>query len=360
MPRPSEEQALALAERVKQAAADRTPVVIQGSGSKGFYGRAVASDGETISTRGYQGVLSHEPTELVITAAAGTPLRELETALAERGQMLGFEPPHFGDAATIGGTIGCGLSGPRRPFSGAARDFVLGIRMINGKGEILRFGGQVMKNVAGYDLSRLLTGSLGTLGIILEISLKVLPRPAMERTLVQPASEAQAIERFNTWAGRPYPLSAATWEGGALYLRLSGAASAVAEAAARLGGDPLPQPQADAFWHGLREQQLTFFDADLPLWRLSLPPATAPLGLPGASLIDWGGAQRWLASDLAAETVFSAAAAAGGHATLFRGGDRNGSVFQPLPEPLVRLHRNLKASLDPAGIFNRGRLYPDF
>lgn len=357
---PSEEQALKLAEQVKQARQAVTPVIIRGGGSKQFYGRAAAVDSQLLCTGEYRGVISHEPTELVITAAAGTPLSEVEAVLADSGQMLGFEPPHFGASATLGGSIACGLSGPRRPYAGAARDFVLGIRMINGQGELLRFGGQVMKNVAGYDLSRLLTGSLGTLGVILDVSLKVLPRPAAERTLAQPASEAEAIDRCNAWAARPYPISAAAWDGELLYLRLSGAASAVTQGADQLGGDVVPAAQANEFWHRLREHKLGFFDTDLPLWRVSLAPATPPLNLPGSTLIDWGGGQRWLATDLAPDTVFAAAAAAGGHATLFRGGDRHGLVFQPLTAPLVRLHQRLKASLDPAGIFGPGRLYPDF
>lgn len=349
-----------LAEQVRQAAKATTPLAIQGSGSKAFYGRTVSEAARPLTVSGYRGVVSYEPTELVITAAAGTPLHELEAVLAECKQMLGFEPPYFAPGATLGGTIACGLSGPRRPYTGAARDFVLGVKLINGKGEILRFGGQVIKNVAGYDVSRLVTGSLGTLGVILEVSLKVLPRPTSEQTLVQTTREADAIERFNRWAACPYPLSAAAWDGKALYLRLSGAASAVAEAAEQLGGDHLPEPQAAEFWHGLREHQLAFFDTGQPLWRLSLPPASKPLALPGATFIDWGGAQRWLATDAAADTVFAAAAAAAGHATLFRGGDRQGPVFQPLGPTLARLHRNIKASLDPAGVFNPGRLYPDF
>jgi glycolate oxidase FAD binding subunit len=348
-----------LAEKVRQAAADRTPLIINGSGSKAFYGRSTPGQARMLDVTGQNGIVSYEPTELVITAAAGTPLREIEATLAEGGQRLGFEPPHFGPEATLGGTIACGLSGPVRPYTGAARDFVLGVRIINGAGEILRFGGQVMKNVAGYDLSRLMAGSLGTLGVLLEVSLKVLPRPGAERTLVQAAGETEAIERFNTWAGRSYPLSGAVWDGEALYLRLSGADSAVASAVERIGGDTLPQRQAGSFWTGVREQTHSFFATDAPLWRLSVPPASGPLELPGRGLLDWGGAQRWLASDLPAESVFAAARALGGHATLFRNGDRRGKVFQPLQPALLQLHRRLKTSLDPQGILNPGRLYSE-
>lgn len=349
----------ALAEQVRRAAAERTPLSIRGSGCKAFYGRSAPEQAQMLDTHEQRGIISYEPTELVITAAAGTPLREIETTLAEGGQRLGFEPPHFGPDATLGGAIACGLSGPARPYTGSARDFVLGVRLINGAGEILRFGGQVIKNVAGYDLSRLMAGSLGTLGVLLEVSLKVLPRPGAERTLVQVASETEAIERFNALAGKPHPLSGAVWDGEALYLRLSGAASAVASAVERIGGDILPQRQAESFWTGLREQTHSFFATEEPLWRLSVPPASGPLGLPGRSLLDWGGAQRWLVSDLPPESVFAAARALGGHATLFRNGDRRGEVFQPLDPALLQLHRRLKASLDPHGILNPGRLYAE-
>ncbi len=346
-----------LAEQVRAATAERNPLRIQGSGSKAFHGRRVNDQARPLDLTGYQGVIGYEPTELVITAAVGTSLETLDATLAEGKQMLGFEPPRFGPAATLGGTVACGLSGPIRPYTGSVRDFVLGVKIINGKGEILRFGGQVMKNVAGYDVSRLMVGSLGTLGVLLEVSLRVLPRPAMEQTLVQEAGQATAIEQLAGWSNKPYPLTGVVCDGRQLYLRLSGSASGVAAAADAIGGDLLPAEQAEAFWSDLREQRLAFFAGDAPLWRLSLPPATPPL--PGASLLDWGGAQRWLRSDAEPDSVFSAARAVGGHATLFRGGDRAGSVFQPLSPELLALHQRLKTSFDPAGIFNPGRLYPE-
>lgn len=348
-----------LAERVRTATAERTALHIRGSGSKTFYGRSTDDAAQPLDLAEYQGIIAYEPTELVVTAAAGTTLETLNAALVGGGQMLGFEPPQFGPGATLGGTVACGLSGPSRPWTGSVRDFVLGVKLINGKGEILRFGGQVMKNVAGYDVSRLLTGSLGTLGVLLEVSLRVLPRPGAERTLVQDADPAEAIERLAGWADKPYPLSGAVCDGERLYLRLSGSASGVSAAAETLGGDTLPDEQAWVFWNDLREQRLDFFAGDTPLWRLSLPPATPPLDLPGARLLDWGGAQRWLRSDADPDTVFAAARTAGGHATLFRGGDRTGAVFQPLDPALMTLHRRLKTSFDPAGIFNPGRLYPE-
>ena len=345
--------------QIKQAAADQTPLRIQGSASKAFYGRAGAENHPLLSVADYSGIVNYEPTELTITAKAGTPLSELEQTLAEHGQMLAFEPPHFGSGATLGGTIACGLSGPRRPYAGSVRDFVLGVKMINGQGEILNFGGQVMKNVAGYDVSRLLTGSLGTLGVILEVSLKILPLPAQEITLNQTCNEQQAITRFNEWAGKPYPISAAVYYDGMLYLRLSGAASAVESAHAQLGGDLVKD--GAAFWAKLREHELSFFaDEQLALWRMSIPPATGPLRLPGSTLLDWGGAQRWLRTEISAEALFAAAKGLGGHACLFRGGERQGEVFQPLNPVLKHFHQQLKLSFDPQGIFNPGRMYSDF
>ena len=343
--------------QIQQANADATPLRIQGSNSKSFYGRQVADNSQVLDISGYQGIVSYEPTELVITARAGTPLSEIEAVLAEQGQMLGFEPPYFADNATLGGTVACGLSGPRRPYAGSVRDFVLGTKMLNGEGVQLSFGGQVMKNVAGYDVSRVLTGSLGTLGVIVETSLRVLPLAAMTLTLVQQTNEDDAIKRFNQWAGKPYPITAAAHAGEQLYLRLAGASSAVTTAASQIGGDEFTD--GDQFWHALRELQLPFFqDNNSPLWRLSVPPATAPMNL-GYTLLDWGGAQRWLISDGPAVNIFAAAAAAGGHAELFRGGDRTGAVFQQLDPVILKLQQRLKRSFDPQGIFNPGRMYQE-
>jgi glycolate oxidase FAD binding subunit len=270
--------------------------------------------------------------------------------------MLAFEPPHFGRGATLGGAIACGLSGPRRPYAGAVRDHVLGITCLNGAGQRLRFGGQVMKNVAGYDISRALTGSLGTLAVLLDITLKVLPRPETERTLRREVDAAEAIALLNRWAGMPLPLSAGCYHDGSLTVRLSGFEQGVNAAAVKLGGDVLPE--AGAFWEDLREQRLAFFDDPRPLWRLSVAPATPPLPLQGDCLIDWGGAQRWFKSGLPAAALRKYAAAAGGHAMRFRNSDGD-DVFHPLPGPLLALHRRLKRSFDPAGILNPGRMYPE-
>jgi glycolate oxidase FAD binding subunit len=345
---------------------ERRPLCIRGGGSKDFYGQALA--GDILDTRGYSGIVDYEPTELVITARCGTPLAEVTAALAARRQMLAFEPPSFDAGATIGGVVAAGLSGPRRASVGAVRDFVLGVKIIDGEGRLLSFGGQVMKNVAGYDVSRLMAGSLGTLGLIVEVSLKVLPRPVAEATLrfELPQQGAHgAIERMNRWAGRPLPVSATCWHDDVLTLRLSGARAAVDAAATSLGGEQVGEAESVAFWETLREQRHPFFaghgEAGV-LWRLSLPSVAPALALPGPTLIEWGGAQRWVHGD-ADSRAAAAATAAGGHATLFRGGDaqtrRSCGVFQPLAPVLLRLHRELKRALDPHGVFNPGRLYPD-
>jgi glycolate oxidase FAD binding subunit len=272
--------------------------------------------------------------------------------------MLAFEPPHFGPGATIGGTVAAGLSGPRRQAAGAVRDFVLGAVLMDGKGEVLHFGGKVMKNVAGYDVSRLLAGSLGVFGLIAEVSLKVLPKPVAECTVRLQMSEDEALRRLNEWGGQPLPVSASSWHDGVLTVRLSGARSAVDAARKRIGGELLDD--ADAWWRALREHDGAFFADAGSLWRVSVPTVAPSLALPGTQLIEWGGAQRWLRSDADAATIRAAAGKAGGHATLFRGGDRHSGVFQPLTPAVLAIHRQLKNAFDPAGVFNRGRMYKDF
>ncbi|MBB3219233.1 glycolate oxidase subunit GlcE [Pseudoduganella umbonata] len=344
--------------RVLEATVNGQPLRIRGGGSKDWYGRI--PQGALLDTTSHRGITSYEPTELVVTARCGTPLREIEAALAAQGQMLAFEPPHFGAAATVGGVVASGLAGPRRQAAGAVRDFVLGATLMNGQGEVLRFGGQVMKNVAGYDVSRLLAGSLGMLGLILDVSLKVLPRPAAESTLRMALDEETALRHLNAWAGQPLPVSASAWHAGVLTVRLSGAGAAVAAAAQRLGGETVPQAAAEAFWHDVREQRHAFFAADpvTPLWRLSVP-TMAPALAPGTEqLIEWGGGQRWLLTDDAPESVRALAARHGGHATLYRGASRH-DVFHPLAPAVHAIHRNLKNAFDPAGIFNPGRMYGD-
>jgi glycolate oxidase FAD binding subunit len=346
-----------LSRTIKEAAKQKRPLCIRGGGTKDFYGGPV--HGYKLNTVDYRGIVAYEPTELVITARAGTPLAEIEAALREKGQMLAFEPPHFGPGATLGGCIATGLSGPRRAYAGAARDFVLGVRILDGKGAELKFGGQVMKNVAGYDVSRLMAGSLGTLGVLLEVSLKVLPLPVSETTLLLKCGEAEAISLMNKWAAQPLPITATAYRGGDLGVRLSGARVAVDAAAGKIGGAPVASAQAERFWTGIREHTDPFFAPSGPLWRLSVKSTTPPLDIPGQQLIEWGGALRWLKSYADAKSIRDAAARSGGHATLFRGGDKSAGVFQPLPPALMKLHRNLKQAFDPAGVLNPGRLYPD-
>jgi len=333
----------------------------RGGGTKDFYGQVL--EGEAFDTRAYAGIVSYEPSELVITARCGTGLAEIEQAMSAHRQMLAFEPPHFGTGATLGGMVAAGLSGPRRPAVGALRDFVLGVRMIDGRGEILSFGGQVMKNVAGYDVSRLMAGSLGTLGLIAEVSLKTAPVPEAEATLRLELPEDKAIEMLNRWAGKPLPVSASAWTDGELGVRLSGAAAAVESARKKIGGEHEDDARAARFWAGVREHTGPFFrgpgGAASPLWRISVSSAAPPLGLPGDRMVEWGGALRWLGSSADARTVREAARRAGGHATLFRSEDKSAGAFQPLAPALMELHRRLKRELDPQGIFSRGRMYAD-
>jgi glycolate oxidase FAD binding subunit len=352
-------------ERIRAAAAAGTPLRLRGGGSKDFYGERL--DGEVLDTRGLAGIRSYEPSELVVTVGAGVALAELEATLAASGQCLPFEPPHFGGAPTVGGMVAAGLSGPARASVGSVRDYVLGLSLVNGKGELLTFGGQVMKNVAGYDVSRLMAGALGTLGLIVEVSLKVLPRAPAEATLKFQLSQQQALQKLNAWGGQPLPLSASCWldeQGvGTLYLRLRGAVAAVDAACRTLGGERQDDAAVAADWRQCRDQQLPWFAARAgrDLWRLSVPQTAAVLDLPEAPLVEWHGGQRWVAADAGdAEHLRRIAVAAGGHATLFRAA-ASSSVrrFQPLQAPLDRIQRDLKQQFDPAGIFNRGRLFPE-
>jgi glycolate oxidase FAD binding subunit len=360
-----------LVDQVLTARAQRAALDIRGGGTKAFYGEAPR--GEPLDVKPLAGISSYEPSELVVTVRGGTPLAELEAALAGKGQCLPFEPPRFevedGSGGTVGGTVGgmvaAGLAGPARAASGGVRDYVLGATLLNGKGEVVSFGGQVMKNVAGYDLARVLPGSLGILGVICEVSLKVLPAPPASTTLRLELTEAQALARLNEWGGQPLPLSASAWWEGTLVVRLSGAAAAVQAAARKLGGEVIEPPLAAAFWTGLRDHTDEFFasaakavERGAGLWRLAVPQTAPPLDLSGELLVEWGGAQRWVCTSSAAAPVREAAARVGGHATLFKSRDKSAGVFTPLAAPLDRIHRELKRAFDPEGVFNRGRLYP--
>jgi glycolate oxidase FAD binding subunit len=372
-------------ERIRAAAAASTtaspaaPLRIRGGGTKDFYGET--PQGEVLDTTGLRGIASYEPSELVVTVRAGTPLAELEAVLAEKGQCLPFEPPRFGaapGAGSVGGMVAAGLSGPARASVGAVRDYVLGAMLVNGRGDLLTFGGQVMKNVAGYDVSRVLAGSLGTLGLIAEVSLKVLPVAPAEATLVFECSQADALRLLNEWGGRPLPLNASCWcereeggkDAGVLTLRLRGAAAAVEAACAHLGGERQDDAVAARWWQSLRDQQAPWFDDDAApthgaLWRVSVPQTAPVLAWAGAGtpLIEWHGAQRWYRAPAAqAAAIRAAAHAAGGHATLFRlppGQDASGIArFDAMTPPVARIHQALVREFDPHGLFDRTRLLP--
>ncbi|GAB2525125.1 glycolate oxidase subunit GlcE [Simplicispira piscis] len=357
-------------EQVRAAGARQAPLHIRGGGSKDFHG--TLPPGELLDTRDWRGIVSHEPTELVVTVRAGTPLAELEAVLSEKNQCLPFEPPHFGPGATVGGMVAAGLSGPARASVGAVRDYVLGLQLINGRAEHLVFGGQVMKNVAGYDISRLMVGAWGTLGVITEVSLKVLPVAPAEATLRFELGQAEALRRLHAWGGQPLPLNASCWVHDAgmdtLYVRLRGAVAAVEAACRSMGGERQDNARVAADWAACRDQALPWFtagpSAGLDLWRLSLP-ATAPvLALPGGvapPLVEWHGALRWVqAAPGHAQALHDAARQAGGSASLFRAHSADGTsaaaFFDPLPAGLQAIHERLRQSFDPAGIFNPGRM----
>ncbi len=360
-----EPRVAALAARIRDANATGTPLCIRGGGTKDFYGEEAVGDVLDVTT--LDGAALHEPTELVVTAPAGLGIEALEAQLAEHGQCLPFEPPRFGAGSTVGGMVAAGLSGPARARTGSLRDHLLGVTLLSGTGELLHFGGRVIKNVAGYDVSRLIAGSLGILGVIVEVSLKVLPKADAEATLRFDMRPADALAALHGWGRRPLPLDASAWWNGNLILRLRGPAAAVREATSLLGGEAIEASVASAFWTALRDHADPFFVAaadlvehqDGALWRLALPPTAPPLGLAGDELIEWHGGQRWLATALPAAQVRAAAAAVGGHATLFRGHDKQQGVFAPLTQPLRLIHERLKQAFDPNRILNRGRLYPN-
>ena len=364
-----------IADRVRAAVADQTPLRIRGGGTKDFHGLAL--QGEVLDTRGLSGILSYEPSELVVTVRAGTPLAELEAVLAAQGQCLPFEPPHFaqGDhsAATVGGMVAAGLSGPSRASVGAVRDYMLGVTLLNGRAELLTFGGQVMKNVAGYDVSRLMVGAWGTLGLLTEVSLKVLPIAPAEATLRFECNQADALRKLHAWGGQPLPLNASCWvQGGGgigtLTVRLRGAVAAVEAACKSMGGTRLDNTAVAPDWAACREQTLPWFSdrANQPghaLWRLSVPATSPVLALPGGMqpLVEWHGALRWVqAPESAAETLHTAAQAAGGSASVFiaasAGGSSASGGFDHKSVAMDKIHARLKQSFDPAGIFNPGRM----
>lgn len=398
-------------EQVRTALEGKTPLRIRGGGSKDFYWPGGEPDGviasgakgdafisKVLDTTPLNGIVNYEPSELVVTVKAGTPLAELEAALAEKNQCLPFEPPHFAGGATVGGMVAAGLAGPARASVGGVRDYVLGLELLNGRAELLRFGGTVMKNVAGYDVSRLMVGAMGTLGLITEVSIKVLPFATSEATLRFVMDEASAIHQLNTWAGQPLPLNASSWviDAGVptLYLRLRGAVAAVETAcamfAAKHGGVRVDSPAIRADWTAARDLKLPWFEAGYQrgqdLWRISVPPTAKPLNQ-GDTMVDWLGSQRWLwlpPGDAAgAQNLVKSARNVGGNASLFIAGNRINSGLditnnlkfsaeaqvQPVPASsgasaantaaaVGAISRRLKDEFDPSGIFNRGRLTP--
>lgn len=340
-------------EQIQQARAAKTPLNICGGNSKAFYGRD--AEGAVLDVSQHRGVINYEPTELVITVRAGTPLKEVEQALARENQMLAFEPPAFGDSATIGGTIACNLSGPARASAGSARDFVLGSSIINGMAERLHFGGEVMKNVAGYDVSRLMCGAMGTLGVLLEVSLKVLPRPETETTLVYEINAQDALKKVHELAGQSLPMTASCFDGERLYVRLAGADEAIKSAQRLLGGDHLAP--GTSFWTQLKEHELSHFNTDQNVWRLSVVSNAPILNIEGQTLYEWNGAQRWLISNEDDEAIRREVSRYGGHAVCFRQQGKHENVFHPLDTELLQIHRQLKMAFDPESILNRGRMY---
>lgn len=339
---------------VLEAIKSQAPLLIQGNGSKSFL--ASCGSGSRLSVSEHNGIIDYQPTELVMTARAGTPLRQIEATLAEAGQILPFEPPHFSELATFGGAIATGLSGPIRPYAGSARDFVLGCKIINGKGEILTFGGQVMKNVAGYDVSRLMVGAMGSLGILLEISIKVLPAYPQQLCLIQPRENRDALRFMRTLSSQNLPLTGLAYDGENVRIRLAGAKAAVKAASHKLGGE---KRNNDDFWPALKEQTHPFFQSEQPLWRLSLPRATPWLEYADKQLIDWGGGLRWFKSHEKPERLFRQAQELGGHARLFRGAKTGQLRMQPLDTVMFTLQQKIKHSFDPHAIFNPGVMYPN-
>lgn len=345
--------AVPLAATVEAAYLTRTPLNICGAGTKSFLGR-IAPDDKTLDVTGHSGIIEYDPAELVLVARAGTTLKEINAALADNHQILGFEPPYADSGATLGGAVAAGLAGPRRAYTGAVRDFVLGACFINGKGEIIRTGGKVFKNVAGFDLFRPMARSMGTLGVLLDISLRVLPKPDLEHTVIhEEKDEHTAISKMNQLSGKTQAVSAAAWDGHTIRIRLSGSAASIEDGWKQMGGEILTE---DNYWQDLNKFNLNFFKQQGRLWRISVAPMSGPLGADMQQLVDWGGAQRWLKGDQSAEIVRSRASRYGGHAECFSE-DQSVPTYHPLATALLAANQRFKDALDPAGILNPGRIW---
>ncbi len=325
--------------------------------SKHFYGKTI--EAETLSIAEHSGIIEYEPSELYITARSGTTLKEIESILHAENQMIPCEPPHFGANATLGGMVASGLSGPRRATAGALRDCILGAEIINGKGEYLKFGGKVMKNVAGYDVSRLMCGAMGTLGVLMSITLRLVPKPEMEQTIVVTCNANNAIQKMNAWANTPMPISGNYYDGNALHIRLSGSSSAIRACTEKIVGERVES--SEIFWSNVKEQATEFFLTDNPIWRISVPPTTSPLNIHSPYVMEWNGGLRWYAAAEDTDNIRDQTQQAGGHATLFRRASINDStfkdVFHPLPQTTFNLHKKLKQVFDPANILNPGKMY---
>lgn len=345
-----------IASTVKTAYSDRTPLNITGAGTKSFLGQTAGS-AQPLDVTGHSGIIEYDPAELVLVARAGTPLKEIELLLSKNRQMLGFEPPLVESGATLGGAVAAGLAGPRRAYTGGVRDFILGATFVNGKGEIVTAGGKVMKNVAGFDLFRPMARSMGTLGVLLKIAIRVLPIPESEKTLLHWENDQLcALRKMNKWPCETQAISATNWDGRQIRIRLSGSSSGIEHARSIIGGEFI---DGTRFWQDLNNFRLDFFRDTQRLWRISLAPMSEPFGAGPKQLIDWGGAQRWLKSDDPPESIRSRASQLGGHAECFSE-DETVATFHPLEGNVLAVNRRLKAALDPAGILNPGRIHPEF
>ena len=346
------DQTASLIERVLDAGNRSEPIRVRGGNSKEFLGRSLT--GSSVDTSAHTGVVQYEPDELVLTVRSGTTLDEINDVLGEHKQMLGFEPPRYTAQSTIGGTFACNLSGPARPWRGSVRDAVLGLRLINGRGEHLRFGGRVIKNVAGFDASRLQAGAFGTLGIITEISLRVLPAPEASVTLARELDVRASLRYMNELAGTSVPLTGACWANGIQYIRLEGSTAGVAAATRQIGGD-----RTDfTVWKTLRDPDAQLFGGASAgsLWRFSVSSTSESI-LPNDVVIDWAGALRYVRAEADLDEMSRLAAKAGGHVMRISHNSDEREFLQQ-PEPAVRkLHERLKLAFDPGRILNPGRLY---
>jgi glycolate oxidase FAD binding subunit len=344
-----------IATRVGAAFKTGSPIGIAGAGTKSFLGRPSPS-ASALDVTGHRGIIEYDPAELILVARAGTPLQEIEDLLDSRQQMLGFEPPFIAQGATLGGAVAAGLAGPRRAYSGAVRDFILGASFVNGKGEIITSGGKVMKNVAGFDLFRPMAGSMGTLGVLLKVALRIVPRPEVEETLLhEETDESTALEKMNRWAMQTQAISATAWDGEVIRIRLSGSPAGLAHGRAQIGGDRLTET---GYWNDLNNFHLDFFKQEGRLWRIALAPMCGPVNDSAPQLIDWGGAQRWLISDAPHDEIRDRVARLGGHASCYSD-DPALPTFHPLQGDLLAINQAFKAALDPAGILNPGCLDPE-